>query len=339
MPSITGGGQPDGASHAMPMAQENHDNTPVINIPSSAVPPQLANAPHPGQAQMTEIIVDGQRQLVTHAQMVELAQKGVSSGNRYQEASVKSREAEEAIAFKSDMDLLAETGDISAFRRAGAHMGLTGDEVEEAARIVYAQMEGDDDDGEEAFDENTLYEDPPQRGGRVTPDQRIRLLELEIQKMKAGQGASTKFGDLDESLQTVVVTVEQDRVNKIIQNSLDSDEVLRYYMSSLDPKGQQAVRNMVDEKVRGRLDASDGQFGDGTRILREIIPEVREHLEALGTPSRSTPQMGLGPAPGGTGGANIYPTKEPDHVPSTESGFEEHIQETLNYNQFKANQG
>jgi hypothetical protein len=95
---------------------------------------------------------------------------------------------------------------------------------------------------------------------------------------------------------------------------------------------------MIDEKVRGRLDASDGKFGDGAQILREVIPEVRGTLEALGTSSRSTPPMGLGPAPG-SHEASIYPTKPPDHVSSTDAGFDEHITETLQHNVFKANQG
>jgi hypothetical protein len=162
--------------------------------------------------------------------------------------------------------------------------------------------------------------------------QRLAALEAKI------EGRRTQFGDLDESLQTVVVNVEQARVNKIIQEALDKDDVLRYYMSSYDVKGQQAIRNMVDEKVRGRLDASDEKFGDGAQILREVVPEVRTTLEALGTSGRSTPQLGLGPAPGSQG-ANLYPTKAPDHVPSTEAGFEEHIAEVLRHNEFKANQG
>ena len=220
-------------------------------------------------------------------------------------------------------------------------MGLSGDEVEEAARIVYEQM-GDDktaSPGEDGFDENSLYEPKTPTGGQMNMAQRMALLEAELIKTKALlTGRRTGFPDLDETLQTVVVDVEQRRVDKIIQNALDSDEVLAYYMKSYDDKGQQAIRDMIDEKVRGRLDASDGSFGDGTRILQEIVPEVKKTLEAIGTPNRLTPQMGFGPSPGGQG-ANIYPTKQPDHVSSTEAGFEEHIAETLQHNLFKATQG
>ena len=335
------GTAPVGSVNPYPMPQDAQDPNPVQNIPASAVPPQLASAPHPYQQQTTEIVVDGQKQVVTHDQLVTLAQKGVASDNRFQEASSKSKEADAAINFKADMDLLAETGDISAFRRAGASMGLSGDEVEEAARIVYESHE-EPSPGSEGFDENSLYDNQPQGGGNPASGnvgQQIAALTAIVQKLQ-GQvsGKQTGFGDLSEDLQTVIGDAEQIRVDKIIQNVLDSDDVLSYYMSSYDKKGQQAIRSMIDDKVRGRLDASDGKFGDGARIMREIVPEVREHLEALGTPNRSTPQMGLGPAPGGQGGADIYPRKQPDHIPSTEAGFEEHIGETLAHNLFKAQQ-
>ncbi|KKN80370.1 hypothetical protein LCGC14_0329630 [marine sediment metagenome] len=323
------------------MPQDAQDSNPVQNIPASAVPPQLASAPHPYTQQLTTLVTDGKEEQVTHEELVRRAQMGVSSENRYREASDKSKEAESAINFKADMDLLAETGDISAFRRAGAAMNLSGSEIEEAARIVYESNE-EPSPGSEGFDENDLYDNQPQGGGNPASGnvgQQLAALSAQVQKLQ-GQltGKQTGFGDLSEDLQTVIGDAEQIRVDKIIQNVLDSDDVLSYYMSSYDKKGQTAIRSMIDDKVRGRLDASDGKFGDGTRIMREIVPEVKEHLEALGTPNRSTPQMGLGPAPGGQSGADIYPRKQPDHIPSTEAGFEEHIGETLAHNLFKAQQ-
>ncbi len=245
-----------------------------------------------------------------------------------------SKESREAINLKADLELLSETGDINAFRRAGASMGLSGDEVEEAARVVYEQAEENDSPGQDPIDENTFYEEPRGQGGQGNMGARIAALEAQLAEAK-GQRI-TRFSDLDPSLQTVVVEAEQTRVDKIIQTALDSDDVLSYYMNSYDPKGQQAVRDMIDERVRGRLDATDGSFGDGNRILQEVVPEVRSLLEAIGNPNRSTPQMGLGPAPGGQSEANIYPTKQPDHVPSTEANFEEHIAETLAYNAAQA---
>ena len=350
------GQAPAGQPQPYAMPQEAQDQAPVVNIPASAVPPGMAIAPHPYEQQLTELVVDGQTQAVNHAKLKELAQKGVSADARYQEAAAKSREADEAIKFKADFDLLAETGDVSAFRRAGAAAGLTGEEVEEAARLVYEQMgEGNLQQGQPSpdndnFDENSLYAAPQgTRGGNVEPSagggpvtlaQQIAILTATVAKMQGHMtGKKTGFGDLSDDLQTVVGDAEQIRVNKIIQNVLDSDDVLAYHMSSYDSKGQQAIREMIGEKIEGRLDAHNGKFGDGTRILNEVIPEVKKTLEALGTPNRSTPQMGLGPAPGGQSGADIYPRRQPDHVPSTEAGFEEHIAETLRHNEFKANQG
>ncbi len=337
---ITSSGQPDGTAQAYPMPQDHDDGTPVVNIPAGAVPPQIMNAPHPAQTQLIRLVTDGREELITQDELVRRAQKGGSADSKFQAAAAQSKEADEAIRLKADLELLAETGDVSAFRRAGASMGLTGDEVEEAARIVYEQMdENTNSPGQDQFDENTLYEPRTPQGGQMNMNQRMALLEAELMKTKAllAGDKRTGFADLDQTLQTVVVDVEQRRVDKIIQNALDSDEVLAYYMSSYDDKGRQAIRDMIDEKVRGRLDSSDGSFGDGTRILREVVPEVKKTLEAIGTPNRLTPQMGFGPSPGGQG-ANIYPTKQPDHVSSSEAGFEEHIAETLQYNKYKAAQ-
>ena len=338
---ITSAGQPDGRSQAYPMPQDHDDGTPVVNIPASAVPPQIMNAPHPSQTQLVRLVTDGREEFITQDELVRRAQKGGSADSKFQAAAAQSKEADDAIRLKADLELLAETGDVSAFRRAGAAMGLSGDEVEEAARIVYEQMdENTTSPGQDNFDENTLYEPKtPQGGQQMNIASRMAMLEAELMKTKAMLATGkTGYGDLDESLQTVVVDVEQRRVERIIQNALDSDEVLAYYMKGYDAKGQQAIRDMIDEKVRGRLDASDGSFGDGTRILREVVPEVKKTLEAIGTPTRLTPQMGFGPSPGGQE-ANIYPTKEPDHVSSTEAGFEEHIAQMLQHNIFKAGEG
>ena len=318
--------------------QNDSEGPPVINIPASAVPPQINATPHPYEKEVTKLVIDGNERLVSHTDLVALAQQGASSHSRFQEASAKSKEADSAISFKADMDLLAETGDISAFRRAGAAMGMTGDEVEEAAALVFEAEDGLSPD-ETGVGVVPQYANPAQGG---TPmEQRIAALEAALNKTTALLEARgrTKFGDLDETLQTVVVDVEQSRVDKIIQKGLDSDEVLSYYMTALDAKGQEAIRGLIDDKVRGRLDASDGKFGDGARILREVLPEVRSTVEALGTSNRTTPQMGLGPAPGGQGEADIYPRKRPDHVPSTEPGFEESIAQELAYNMFKGHTG
>lgn len=338
---ITGGGQPDGKAHAYPIAQEAHDNTPVINIPPSAVPPGMATAPHPYEQQSTTIVVDGQSRTLNQRELITLAQKGASADERFQDAAAQAKENADAISFKADMDLVAETADISAFRRAGAALGLTGDETEEAARIVFEQM-GESMENELPFpnEQDSQHVSEPPRGGNVNAAQKLAILEAEIVKMK-GQLASrvTTYKDLDLGLQTAILDVEEARAGKIIQKALDSDQVLAYYMNSYDDKGRAAVRSLINEKVKGRLDASeDGNLGDGARILQEVIPEVRDLLAATGTPNRSIPQMGLGPAPGGQG-AEIYPTKEPEYVPSTESGFEEHIAETLRHNAFKAGQG
>jgi hypothetical protein len=313
---------PDGGLSQVPIPTDAGDNTPVIQVPAGAVPPQIANAPHPD---METIIVNGKAIQITPEQRTALAQKGAAADEKFQDAATQRKEAESAIQLKDDFEILKETGDINAFRRIGAQMGLPGDQVEEAARIVY---EGVNPDGD-PDDENRHWDKQEARGrGAGTPVDAEKLLS----QIKAEvEGHQVGYDNLSDDVKTALLHVEEKRIHEIVEKALDTDEVIRYYMNSYEDRGKEAIRTMVDEKIRGRLDDSDGQFGDGARILREVIPEVRTHLEAIGTPSRTTPQMGLGPAPGGTGN-QVYPTKPPDHVPSTETGFEDHITQTLAHN-------
>lgn len=318
---------PQGGLQQVPIPTDAGDNTPVIQVPAGAVPPQLANAPHP---QMAVIRVNGKDVQVTPEQMLAYAQKGAAADERFQDAAEQRKEAESAIRLKEDFDRLKETGDINAFRRIGAEMGLPGDQVEEAARMVYEGVEegeGDSDDENQYWDKS----EGSGRGAERGADSRQLLAQV---KAELENRPPVGYDNLSEEVQTALLHVESERINEIVQKALDKDDVIRYYRNSYDERGKEAIRSMVDEKIRGRLDSSDGQFGDGTQILREVVPEVRTLLEAIGTPSRTTPQMGLGPAPGGTGN-QVYPTKPPEHVPSTETGFEDHIAQTIAYNAAK----
>jgi hypothetical protein len=106
----------------------------------------------------------------------------------------------------------------------------------------------------------------------------------------------------------VLREAERTRIEGIVGGALDKDEDIRYNMEAHSPEGRAAIRRFVDEKIRGRLDSDvyRGQFGDGTRILSEVIPEIRDHLKALGTPGKRT-TTGLGQAPGG-GDTEVYQT-------------------------------
>lgn len=328
-PDQVTGGSPNapasGTVSAYPMAQEAEDQTPVVNIPSSAIPPGMATAPHPQQTGAM-VKVHGQDVQLTHEQLVTAAQKGMAADQKFQEAATQTKENAQAIAAFADMKLLAETGDIGAFRRAGAAWGMSGDQVESAAQIVYENTEeGSGESGES--DENEVFrQDDARRGGSG------KNWAAELAQVKASiDNKQVSLDDLSPDLQDALVNVEQVRIREIVQKSLDSDQTLRYYMDSYDAKGQEAIRGMVNDKIRGRLDASDGRFGDGAQIMQEVLPEVKNLLNAIGTPERTTPQLGLGPSPSGQG-PDIYPMKKPDHVASSEAGFEEHIGQAIAHN-------
>jgi hypothetical protein len=264
----------------------------VIQADQGSIPPQIANAPHPTVTLHT--LKKGDETVeVTTEKLIEMAQKGWNADARTQAASEREKKAEAALSLQAEIDEVMESEDPDAFRRLGERLQVPQDQVEE---IVNQYWEGEDEEGE-------------------------------VQPVDGPVGIDRLAPDVQRALQLV----ERNRIGEIVKAALDNDETVRYNMEQRDAKGQQAIRDFVNDKVRGRLVESNGDFGDGSRILREILPEVRQHLEALGIPQKPN-TLGFGPAPGG-GDTEVYPDKRPDYVPSTEGAdFEEHITETLRFN-------
>lgn len=283
----------------------------TIDIPVGAVPDAIRTAPHPQQTQVFTLKRGEETMQVTAEKLVEMAQKGWNADVVTQQAREKEKAAERALAIQDDLEAVIRSGDVDAFRRMGAAMGIPGTEVEEAARNIWG-------DGED--DEVETTEDEPWQAtrGKAAP-----------------QSSQVDFKALPPDVQRILLRAEKQRIDEIIDAALDSDEKVRYNMEQYDEKGRSAIRSLVEEKVRGRLAATNGDFGDGSHILRDVLPEVRTLLEALGSPRRQTPALGMGLAPGG-GDLEVYPKKQPDHVPSSDGSFEQHILETLAFNQGNA---
>lgn len=260
-----------------------------------------------GDPQPQRYIVNGKEVTVTPDQYTALIQKGLAADEKFREASELRKEAERAIATQEDLKQIILDGDVDAFRRMGANLGIPGDEIETEIQRLF----GDEDEEEEE-------EDQLQTRGQAPPQD--RKLEL---------------NDFPLDVQRIMLQAERQRIDGIVVKALDKSEKVRYNMEQFDEKGRQAIRDLVDEKIRGRLAATNGDFGDGTYILRDIIPEVERILEAIGSPTRRVAPLGVGPSPGGDG-LEVYPTKLPDHVPSTDGGFEQNVLETLAYHHANA---
>jgi hypothetical protein len=242
---------------------------------------------------------------VNTEKLIEMAQKGWNSDVVTQQARETTKAAEKAMALQEDLEAIIKSGDVDAFRRMGASMGISGTEVEEAAKNIWG--DGLDEDEEE--------EARPVTRGKVPP-----------------QNAQVDFKSLPPDVQRILLRAEKQRIDEIIDAALDNDSNGSYNLEQYDEKGRKAIRSLVEEKVRGRLAATNGDFGDGSQILRDVLPEVKTLLEALGSPRRQTPALGMGLAPGG-GDLEVYPKKQPDHIPSSDGSFDQHILETLAFNQ------
>lgn len=303
----------------------SEENSGTIQIPQDQVHPSLSNSPHPSMAQVHQIKVSGETREVTTAQLIEMAQKGTAASEKFEEAATTRKENATAIAVYEDLQTFFEEGDVDAFQRIGAQMGVPADQVAKVAADTFGT-------GSDSGDGNTEEDDR-----HVVDDYDREIQGRDTRSRDQNQGP-IDYSRLAPDVQRALRIVEQQRMEKIVQSALDSDEAISYNMGRHSPEGQSAIRKYVDEKIRGRLASFQGDFGDGTRILAEVLPEVRDHLQALGSP-RSLGPMGLGPSPGG-GDSEVYPTQKPDHVPSTEGdAFDQHILETMGHYQAQAERG
>lgn len=296
-------------------AQE--DQTGLVNIPQDSVPSVIANAPHPDQTRTYDVVVNGKKESWPLDKLISEAQTSAAGREKFAEAAVIRKDASKAIAIQEDMEAVFKEGDIDAFRRIGAAYGIPGDEVEKIAQRAFSG-ENDEDVVDEYFKESVENAKNQDTRSRSTDKVDYSRLSPDIQRALRG--------------------VENTRINGIVQKALDKDEKIAYNMEQQSPEGRTAIRQYVDEKIGGRLASFGGDFGDGTRILAEVLPEIREHLQALGTPGNKT-TMGLGHAPGG-GDTEVHPRQKPDHVASTEGdAWEQNMLETMQYHQQQAERG
>ncbi len=289
----------------------------LVNIPADSVPGALANAPHPDQTRMYNVVVNGKQESWPLDKLISEAQTSAAGREKFAEAAEIRKDAAKAIAIQEDMDAVFKDGDLDAFRRVGAAYGIPGDEVEKIAQNAFSG-ETDENVVEEYFKESVENE--------------------QKQATRSRSNEPIDYSKLTPDIQRVLREAENTRINGIVQNALDKDEKIAYNMEKQSPEGRTAIRQYVDEKISGRLTSFGGDFGDGARILAEVLPEIREHLQALGTPGDRT-LTGLGHAPGG-GDTEVHPRQLPEHVSSTEGDdFEQNILETMQYHQDQAERG
>lgn len=305
-----------------PQADERHtveaEDDPTIRIPNDQVHPALRDSPHPDQTRTYPVVVNGKEENWTIEKLTTEAQTGAAGREKFQEAAEMRKETAKAVAIQEDLAQVFKEGDIDAFRRLGAAYGVPGDQVEAIAQKTF----GSQDDDEAIV--NDSFENSSQADQQATRSRKERPVD---------------YSQLSPDVQRVVRLGEKARVSEIVTAALDSDEFIAYNMKAQTPEGAKAIRLYVDEKINGRLNQVGGDFGDnGARILAEVIPEVRDHLRALGTPGQRT-RMGLGQAPGG-GDTEVHPAKRPAHVPSTEGdAFDQNVLEDMEWAHNRVRQG
>jgi hypothetical protein len=279
------------------------DDGSVINIPPNSIPDVIRNAPYPGQNVMHTIKRGEEEVQVTTEQLKVMAQKGWNADVTTQQAREQAKQNEADIRLAGDLRAVIETGDVDAFRRMGLEAGVRGAELEEIVQQTF---------GEEEEVEEAPVRTAPQTNGQLD------------------------FRQFPKDVQRLLLRAEKGRISEIVQGELDKSEKIAYNLEQYDAKGRAAIRSLIDEKIRVRLADTNGDFGDGRFIMPGVLKDIEALLEAMNSPTRKVPPLGVGPAPGGDG-LEVYPKKLPDHVSSASGGqFEQNVLETLAYHHANA---
>ena len=256
--------------------------------------------------------------------LVKAAQTGLNTDVLLADAAKERKTNESARQFQDDMQLVTDTGDTAAFRRAAASLGMPGDRVEDAIRKVDATV------GTEPLPGQPPAQDPA--GPSAAQEWQAKIAEVK----EVISNRKVDVNNLSPDLQELMASLEDRRVNEIIQNALDKDEHFRYYMGESDQPGQEAIRGMVRHQCEQYLaqHTSDGYFGDGQAALRDALPTVKSTLQALKVGQQTTPPLGIGSAPGsglGAEGLNLPPNKPPERIPVSHPEFGDYIGKVLEH--------
>lgn len=232
---------------------------------------------------------------MTPQKRIEYIQKGLASGQKFQELAAKEKHYAKLEALNEDFQKLQE-GDVDAFRRLAAAQGIPGDYVEEAAKHVMAAFSDDDTEFEDEEEGDPVAEWENQR------------------KTQAQEPKTVGYGDLDPEMRKLTFDLVKERTANMKREALDNDPIIGVYLQKASPKAQKAIRDMADELLKGRLAVTKGDFTKVPELLPDVVAKIRETVEAFPV-ERPTPPLGLGPAPG-DGATGVHPDKAPDHVDS-----------------------
>ena len=250
------------------------------------------------------------------ARLVELAQKGLASDQRWRESQAATAKAKEdtdrAAAGLEILDAAARLRenpeDMGAFETVASAFGYT---KEAMAAIADAAMAGSTGTGKGAAK-------APEVDRPLTEDQKWENLPKDVRKQ-------LKQGFRDRRDTDLKVALAKDAV--LGENGVSESRSAAFLEMAVD----EATRLMVV----GVPDPATGRnrtLAYGPEVVRKAVDNVRQRIESLGIHeevSNQLPTPGAGRAP--SGGNSRHPATKPKRVPITDPEYGQYFQDLLQY--------
>jgi len=246
--------------------------------PGKPVVPVVPVVPEPPKEQSFELVVDGEKRMVTLDEMKQLAQKASGADKRFQDASELKKQGEDGIRIKSLIDRLSNTDTPSD------------SEIKEIASMIGVDPN--------EFAQYLAAEDKSTPAPKETPAVPASKMSKEDIATLLGFDPAEAKSILEYSHQEHIKSVRQ-QIRENSDSVVDKDEIFGK-MKIGEGGGDRlaVVKEMVAEDVLRKI--QDG-MPFGAELVAASVQKIRAHLTKFGMPNKpDLYPLTLGLGPGGS---------------------------------------
>ena len=292
---------------------------PVADPKTTHIEPSApASAPTEPKPEMVELVVNGDKRLLTQTEIVAMAQKHAAGEDKLKEAAEFKKNTLEEL---SDMRKDAEVGQLlqKAYQEHDP----------EAYKALLMTFGYTDEDATNAVKEMVVQQTPDpnnQNGAQADPvDPRVATLETQLAEQSAELNRLTAQ---DTARSTASMETE---LRAKVKDLVDTDEALGYIVKKVGPRSEK-VHELAWRAVERRIvdAAARGEKVMAPDLLTDAIAEVRSAVKDLGITDQMISRIpGLAPTPLSLDG--FHPEKPPERKPVTDRDYSQSVTDRMRH--------